>query len=146
MLHGTTGIHDGVAGMFDHFLEKGYGVICPSRPGYARSPHADSYDDCADRLAALVDALDITSLPIYGISGGGAPAIAFARRHPEKTQCLLLECAITGNYKHPKIAGLNNWFLKQALGSPATVRISEMVGMETLITEAMKEESLYNAE
>ena len=35
--HGSPGIHDGVVCRYDKFMEHGFGVIAPSRPGYGRS-------------------------------------------------------------------------------------------------------------
>ena len=58
-LHGTPGIHDGMSGYCDPWLEHGFGVIAPSRPGYGRTPieNGRTYEDQADTLAALLDEL-----------------------------------------------------------------------------------------
>lgn len=75
-MHGTPLLHDGVVGWFDYWLDKGFGVIAPSRPGYARSSHADTYEGAADKLAALLDSIGISEVAaVYGISGGGPLAI-----------------------------------------------------------------------
>ena len=36
-LHGTPGMHDGDLGDFNHWQDAGFGVIAPSRPGYANT-------------------------------------------------------------------------------------------------------------
>ena len=95
-LHGMPGMHDGVLNMFDSFVEKGFKVLAPSRPGYGRTPAVFSYAQQADVMSALLDVLQITKVSVYGVSGGGPPAIQFAARHPEKCSSLILESAVTG--------------------------------------------------
>jgi pimeloyl-ACP methyl ester carboxylesterase len=43
-IHGTPGMHDGYVGYFDNWYESGFGVICPSRPGYGRTPKVASFE------------------------------------------------------------------------------------------------------
>ena len=63
--------------MYDRWLEYGFGVIAPSRPGYGRTPleigktHAES----ADCYAALLDVLKVDKVVVTGISAGGPSAI-----------------------------------------------------------------------
>jgi pimeloyl-ACP methyl ester carboxylesterase/DNA-binding CsgD family transcriptional regulator len=49
-----------------------------------------SYDDDVLDMEAVVDALGLTTFPIFGISGGGPIAIIYASRHPQKVTCLVL--------------------------------------------------------
>ena len=56
----------------------------------------------AESFVALLDALDIDKVVVLCGSGGGPPAIQFAARHPQRTIALLLECAVTGSFTHPK--------------------------------------------
>ena len=48
VLHGTPGMHDGMLGYYDYWLEMGFGVIAPSRSGYGRTEKKDSYAEGAD--------------------------------------------------------------------------------------------------
>jgi homoserine O-acetyltransferase/O-succinyltransferase len=58
---------------------------------FVESPHAISSEDQADALAALVEALGIGRVAAFvGSSYGAMTALAFAARHPEKVEKLVL--------------------------------------------------------
>ena len=63
-------------GLFDDWLDNGFGVICPSRPGYGRTPlgKEKTSAEAADQIAALLDTLKIEKVVASGISGGGPAA------------------------------------------------------------------------
>jgi pimeloyl-ACP methyl ester carboxylesterase len=68
-------------------------VLTPDQRGFGSSPlGADdpSLDACADDLAALLDARELDSVVLGGLSMGGYVAMAFLRRHPDRVQALLL--------------------------------------------------------
>lgn len=95
-------MHDGDQGIFDDWLEQGFGVIAPSRPGYGRSDLLATPEESADQYAALLDALDIKKVAgVFGISGGGPSTCLFAARHGDRAGCLILEVAITSNFHAP---------------------------------------------
>ena len=48
VLHGTPGMHDGMLGYYDYWLELGFGVISPSRSGYGRTEIKETHAECAD--------------------------------------------------------------------------------------------------
>lgn len=77
-------------------------VVLVTRPGYGRTPlrSGRSAADQADLYAALLDALDIETTAIAGISGGGPSALAFAQRHPDRTLGLALLCALAAHLIH----------------------------------------------
>ena len=77
-----------------------FGTICVSRPGYLRTPLATgrTFEEQADAMAALLDALGIDRVAVYGASAGGPPAIHFAGRHPDRVAAVLLTCAVTTVY------------------------------------------------
>ncbi|AQT81932.1 transcriptional regulator [Mycolicibacterium litorale] len=49
-----------------------------------------TFDDWVDDLAALVDALELPTFSLLGVSQGGAVAVAYAARHPERVTKLVL--------------------------------------------------------
>ena len=77
-----------------------FGTISVSRPGYLRTPIATgrTFEEQADALAALLDALGIDRVAVYGASAGGPPSIHLAGRHPDRVAALLLTCAVTTVY------------------------------------------------
>ena len=94
--HGALGGHD--RARLYSFPEAGFRFICPSRPGYLRTPLSvgQSFEQQADAMAALLDALQIEKSAILGCSAGGPVAIHFALRHPDRCWGLVLGNAITG--------------------------------------------------
>ncbi|MEW9555438.1 alpha/beta fold hydrolase [Nonomuraea sp. NPDC050783] len=61
-------------------------LITYDRPGFGCStPHRGRrvVDGAAD-IAAIADALDLDRFPVFGVSGGGPHALAFAARHPHR--------------------------------------------------------------
>ncbi|NUT41230.1 MAG: alpha/beta fold hydrolase, partial [Thermoactinospora sp.] len=66
------------------FAELGIRLITYDRPGFGRStPHGGrQVVDAADDILAIADALGLDRFPVFGVSGGGPHALAFAARHP----------------------------------------------------------------
>jgi pimeloyl-ACP methyl ester carboxylesterase/DNA-binding CsgD family transcriptional regulator len=54
------------------------------------SPPSNSFEAWVDDLEAVVDSLGLDRFPLFGMSQGGAIAIAYAARHPEKVSQLVL--------------------------------------------------------
>ncbi|MGB8380161.1 MAG: alpha/beta hydrolase, partial [Dermatophilaceae bacterium] len=67
-------------------------IIAPSRFGYLGSdlPAGASPQDQADAFAALLDHLNVPQADVVGISAGTTAALAFARRHPDRTRHLVV--------------------------------------------------------
>jgi pimeloyl-ACP methyl ester carboxylesterase len=62
--------------------------------------------------AALLTELGIERAAVMGSSGGGIFAAAFARYHPARVSCLILECAQVHCWDHGRwIARANRWTL-----------------------------------
>jgi pimeloyl-ACP methyl ester carboxylesterase len=61
-------------------------VITTERPGYGASTRLEGrrFSEHADDTAAILDALQIDALPVYGASGASPHILAFAARHPER--------------------------------------------------------------
>jgi pimeloyl-ACP methyl ester carboxylesterase len=100
IMHGGPGGYDQTSAFFSDMFGKGFRILSWSRPGYIRTPLevGKTYEEQADVVAALMDALKIDHAAVLGYSAGGPPAIYFAARYPERTWALILECAVTQKY------------------------------------------------
>ena len=92
VIHGAGGGHDQGALLARAFLPEGYRWIAPSRFGYPGSalPADPSTAAQADAFAEMLDALGVKQVTLLAMSGGVPPALQFARRHPARTQALIL--------------------------------------------------------
>lgn len=95
LLHGALGGFD--RAMLYSFPEAGFRFICPSRPGYLRTPLESgiTVEEQADLVAALLDELGIEQAAVIGCSAGGPPAVEFAVRHRERCWALVMGNAVT---------------------------------------------------
>lgn len=68
-----------------------------SRLGYDATPAnvGRTAQEAADAIAALLERLKIARAAVIGISAAGPTALAFAQRHPEQVDRLVLESALT---------------------------------------------------
>jgi len=83
------------------FLQQGFQLIIPSRPGYGRTPSSTgrTAETFADALVSLLDHLQLDQVIIVGISAGGPTALQLAGRHPERVSKVILQNAATdGRY------------------------------------------------
>jgi pimeloyl-ACP methyl ester carboxylesterase len=80
------------------FLEQGYKLVIPSRPGYGKTPSSTgrTAEAFADVLVGLLDHLGLERVIVIGISGGGPTALQLAGRHPERVGKVILQNAVTG--------------------------------------------------
>jgi pimeloyl-ACP methyl ester carboxylesterase len=97
VLHGVGGGYDMGLTQARYFVGDGFQSIVPSRFGYLRTPlPADgSAEAQADAYAALLDALNIEKVAVFGHSAGGPATLQFALRHPERTSAMVLLSAAT---------------------------------------------------
>ncbi len=97
VLHGTPGGYDQALQAGAAMFGDGYEIIAPSRPGYLRTPLADSGSpsDQAALLVSLLDELHVQEALVVGISGGGPHALHVAAEHPERVSGVILGSAIT---------------------------------------------------
>jgi pimeloyl-ACP methyl ester carboxylesterase len=96
-----NGGHTNAASPLGHecfFVEQGYQLIIPSRPGYGNTPSGagKTAEAFADALVGLLDHLRLERVLVLGISAAGPTALQFAGRHPERVNCLVLQNAVTG--------------------------------------------------
>lgn len=70
------------------FAELGVRLITYDRPGYGHSTPNPGRRviDAADDIAAIADALELDRVVVFGVSGGGPHALAFAAAHPERVR------------------------------------------------------------
>lgn len=95
-----NGGHTNCYSPFEHeefFLENGYNLVIPSRPGYGRTPSTSgkTAEESADTLASFLDALKIDNVIVIGISAAGRTALHFAKNYPDRVTKLILESAVT---------------------------------------------------
>jgi pimeloyl-ACP methyl ester carboxylesterase len=67
-------------------LARHYRVIAPDTPGQGRSEQPDSlsYDLLADFMSEFIDAVDVDSVYVMGLSDGAITALLLAERRPDK--------------------------------------------------------------
>ena len=87
LLHGWTASAD--LNFFTLFgeLGAGYRVLAPDHRGHGRGMRpgtAFALEDCADDAAALLDHLGVGPVVVVGFSMGGAIAMLFHQRHPDR--------------------------------------------------------------
>lgn len=92
MIHGSGGGHDQGMAWARTFSQQGIRVIAMSRFGYLRTPRpADASPEAqADAHVCLMDALDIPTAAVMGVSAGGPSAMQTAIRHPDRVSALVL--------------------------------------------------------
>ena len=129
-VHGAPGGYDQIPALFPGLANPALGLLTWSRPGYLRTPLAlgPRFEQQADLLAALLDALGVGAVALFAHSGGGPTAVHFAARHPQRTWALILESAVTQRrpWTRPRFlgSGVGNWLMNVA----ADVRPREVFG------------------
>ncbi len=80
------------------FVEQGYQLIIPSRPGYGNTPSSTgrTAEAFADTLIPLLDQFQLEQVIVLGISAGGRTALQLAGRAPSRVSKLILQNAVTG--------------------------------------------------
>lgn len=101
VVHGGPGGYDQGLGLGELCRLNGYKVISFSRPGYLRTPldTGSTFEEQADALAALTDALELDKTLVLGASAGGPASYLFAARHPAKVRALIEVDSVTIKYQ-----------------------------------------------
>ncbi|WP_433346292.1 alpha/beta fold hydrolase [Microtetraspora malaysiensis] len=88
------------------FTERGIRLITFDRPGFGGSTPRPGRRvvDGADDVVAVADALGLDRFAVYGVSGGGPHALAFAARHPDRVTRVASLAALA-----PRDAGGLDW-------------------------------------
>lgn len=92
-LHGGFGGFDQGLIVGDNIVRHGYTILCPSRPGYLRTPLSvgASNAEQADALVNLLDKLEIDKVCVIGFSAGAPVAFELAARHPNRVWGVVFE-------------------------------------------------------
>lgn len=95
-LHGAGGGYDQGLLLADS-VGSDFRIIAPSRFGYLNTPLPPdtSVIAQAETYACLLDALGVRRATVLADSAGGPSALAFAIRHPERVEALILVSAIS---------------------------------------------------
>jgi pimeloyl-ACP methyl ester carboxylesterase len=154
IIHGGASGYDNI-GLYKYLADNGYTLICPSRPGYVRTPLADgaSFKEQADVMAAFLDALGIKDkVTVATVSLGGPTALEFVMRYPDKVNGLIFQDAVSIKYGASKKAAdsfMGKLFLS---GFSKNIRdylnwteyVSAKYYPESLFAEFLEVESLYS--
>lgn len=102
--HGSPGGYDQSYLVLKDLINEGFKLISISRPGYLRTPLSSGvmFEEGADLAAALIDSLGIKTVSVIGASGGGPISLQFAAKYPERINALIMECAISHNFRVQK--------------------------------------------
>ena len=98
-ISGTGGDLRNKPNMFDRGLPQAFDLIAYDQRGLGQSEKPDrpyTMADYADDAAALLDALNIKSAKVIGMSFGGMVAQELVLRRPEKVERLMLGCTSSG--------------------------------------------------
>jgi pimeloyl-ACP methyl ester carboxylesterase len=123
------------------FLDQGYQLVIPSRPGYGNTPSGvgQTAEAFADALIGLLDQLNLEQIIVVGISAGGPTTLQLAGRHSARVSKVILQNAVTGG-KFPDLATrigaymiFNSWMERwtwsafRAFGRAAPTRALKMM-------------------
>jgi len=111
-------------------LASRFRVVAPDLRGHGRGLPTYRFDgqECADDLAAIVQALDLGPVIVVGYSLGGMIAQLFARRYPELAAGMVL-CATASSFPVPSTQGplrMVDWAARRA---PAMLRRVVLMAM-----------------
>ena len=103
LLHGFTGSRDSFAHL-EPALRLGFRLVRVDLPGHGQTglPRQEGRDGFIETLDALADVLDeagIQKTHLFGYSQGGRIALAFALRHADRVERLVLESGAPGLHR-----------------------------------------------
>lgn len=147
---GGTGYDN--AFLYDFLIKEGFRVICPSKPGYLRTPLAvgEGFDKHADMFAAVLEALNISKkVAIAGVSLGGPAALQFALKYQDKITCLIMQDAVSHAYgpcKEAEDSILGKLFLSPSSRKFLTwlMTVSAYLWPKAIFSTYLQVESLYD--
>lgn len=99
LIMGMSGTHLSWGEPFLQLLERDFAVTAYDHRGVGKSSTTEpgySIADLADDAAGLIEALNLDSAHVLGISMGGMVAQELALRHPDKIRTLAIGCSYSG--------------------------------------------------
>ena len=161
-VHGSPGGCDQGAVMGAFLVPRGFRVIALSRPGFLKTPLAEtmkSPDQQADLELALMDSLGVERFGVVCWSGGGPSSYRLAAKHPERVTALVVLAGVSKRYEFANginrleysllTGGLGTWLLKEmAHYAPKQVIKMSVTEEADLTKEQAKElsEHIWNDE
>jgi pimeloyl-ACP methyl ester carboxylesterase len=151
IVHGTPGGYDQGAAMARFLVRAGFEAVTVSRPGYLETPLSEgaTIDDQADRLAALLDELELERAGVLCWSGGGPSSYRLAARHPKRVGALVALAAVSKAIERPKqdltdrlmfTTRAGDWLLRaMALHAPKQLISSTLAAEGTLTQDELAE-------
>lgn len=94
LLHGGPMFGVQFAKVMPLLAQAGFRAIAVDLPGYGLSQlpkHPPTGEEYADSLAQLLEQLGVKRAHVAGMLTGGVVTLAFATRHPARTQCVVLQ-------------------------------------------------------
>lgn len=98
-------VHGGHSSCNESLFHKGfdlnkYYLITPSRPGYGKTPLSNNATPraTAELFITLMDAIQLKSVIVIGISAGGLTALELASNFPDRVKKLVLISAVTKDW------------------------------------------------
>lgn len=129
--------------MLDWLPADGYRRLLVSRPGYLDTPLAgrESFQQQADLLAALLDALDLPQAAVVTLSSGGPVGYLLAARHPDRVTAMVAVSSVSGPYDPPHTAGPVTQALFASRAGEFLTRAMARHAPRQLVTQLLRAES-----
>lgn len=114
-------------------LARHFSVVALDQRGHGDGIPADPWqlEDCADDVAALVAALELSSVVVVGFSMGGTVAQLVYRRHPQLVSGLVL-CSTARNMRGTPVEHMTALALPGVVASLQWNPVAQLVGTELL--------------
>ncbi|MGA7672067.1 MAG: alpha/beta hydrolase [Nitrolancea sp.] len=138
-----TGIPVAYATYMDEFAEH-FHVIAPDTRGAGRTVNPSgrpvSFEELADDVAALIDALSLDRPAICGFSEGGITATMVGIRHPNRVGAIVNDAGI--DHFNPKSLSFSN--LRQILGGSPTATKADPSAMEQMFRSSAEMSAVFD--
>ncbi len=120
--HGAPGGYDQIAPLFSFLVSEGFRILSWSRPGYLRTPIRGgiSFEDQAELLSSLLNALEISTVGLAAFGHGGPVALHFASRFSAMVTSIVLQSCVTKPLISTPLGASKGLFEKLFRNDPTT--------------------------